>query len=704
MMFILMEEYVGLRVKRKHWKRNQNEEKMVDKTVEGAETIAEAEEVRAEAAEEEADAVTSLSKTLSKVGKSVKGFMDKRKDDKNSTEKTSGVSASAEKNVVSVGFWLLLTLALQVIDFFWWHFGGVDYNIILSAIRTGGFELAVKIIIPIYILIILIVILALKAAESRKIGFFLFAIFAPLIVINHFALDYNMFGVSISIISLIASMIIVILKLPDEERRGFLSWVLLLLTLSAIWSLGGLLSGLHHIVMAILIWVFVIKKPDEPFTSANYKISVLLIVDFFVFGMLQSFSFLKETPLVANRFIIPIWFLFIVFYTIGQKRSTFAKIVMAIVIILYIIAFVDGAYGWANVNAQMEGSPEEREEAKSFLDDLWSKLKSIPGQIGKEVTGGLEEATGGYYQGRVEGSEEEQLGVYLENVESANKRFFENEQVVIWGDLKANTLDDPIYIYMSCESGDVEGKIIPPVLSNPEYLGNIENGYKIQKLDQIGFECRFEPGQLKTGTNNIKVTAEFNFKTSASLKTYFMDVERILELTKEDKFDPLGEYEITDKKPIAGYSEGPIMLGIGTVDPPVKASSEAEAYSHIGVTIKRQWPGKIKNIAELTIQIPSMLQLESSNDELFCRDEFKKIEENEEGYSVYTLTEDSIKKIKTPITQYRSWRCSITVPLASEVLGNTPVTTYEYEADAKYTYEVEKLINVYVRAVQEEET
>ena len=600
---------------------------------------------------------------------------------------------------ISVGFWLVLTFALQVVDFLWLRFGGIDYNAFLTLIQSGGIPLLIKIIVPIYVLAGLVIFLALKAVEARKTGFFVLMIFIPLSISNYLEINYSLqkipyIGLSLTITTLIASMIVISLKL--ENRYSYYSWVLLFLTGSTIVSLGGLYGGFHHLIVAFLIWIFVIKQTGEDWARANYLISVFLIIDFFGYGILRLFV---PNALIANRFVFPLWFLFIVFYTAEaeQKKSMFSKIVMAAVIIVYIIALVDGVYGWVNVRAQMQAHPEELAQATSFWEDALSKIKNFPKRIVEEYQQGMTEATGGYYQGKVEENQDprNELGVHIDNLEAADMEFYQNEEVVVWGDLKARTLDEPVYIYMKCNASDVTGTIKPDGLTT---------GYKVSKLEEIPFECRFRKNTLKVGTNEIKVMAEFNFKTYGYLKTYFMDIERLRALRREN-VDPLGQYGI-DKKPQAVYTNGPVKLGIGTVDPPLGLSREPNSagYSYVGVTVEPQWFGKIKKINNVEIQIPKELSLEKSGD-LYCRDSFENVVgENEEGYAVYNTTDDEIERIKTPIDTYKSWRCSINIPSGEvpDILGNTPVATYYYRANADYVYEIEKSISVYVKEVDNE--
>ncbi|MBW2989477.1 EpsG family protein, partial [Candidatus Woesearchaeota archaeon] len=616
---------------------------------------------------------------------------------------TIGLNKSVQ--AASAGFWIFLTLILQVLDLFWLNFGGIDYKVLLSSIQAGGLEMFLSIVLPFYLVVVLIILLSLKYAKSRRISIFILVLFVPLIIINRYAVDSTLLGISLPVISAVISLAILIYFLDSDSRYNFLSWALLLMTLSSIFSLGGLTSGFHHIVLAFLVWFFLLKHPQETtWTRPNYIISVLLIIDFFGFGLWQSFGPLQEFTLIANRFVFPIWFLFVVFYTASQpnyKASGFSKFIMALVIIFYVIAFIEGAYGWANIPAQVKASPEEIQEAKSFFKDAFSKLKAFPKKIVAEYEKGMEEATAGYYQGKVEENQDPRndLGVHIEGLEAADKTFYQDEKVIVWGDLKARTLDDPILVYMNCSSGTIPGTITPPELDKKKS----QTKYEIEKLEQLPFECSFEEGTLKPGTNKVKVKAEFSFQTFGYLKTYLMDSDRIRALRRED-IDPLKQYGI-DKKPEAVYTNGPVKLGIGTVDPPIGLSAASDSYSYLGVTVQPQWYGQIKSIKEIIIQIPKGLDISDTAGSTYCNGDFEKLTGDElepydkEDYDVYRLSEKELKDIKKPIQNYKSWRCPITVSSdkIGDILGNTPVTSYYYRASVDYVYEIEKSISVFVK-------
>lgn len=458
--------------------------------------------------------------------------------------------------------------------------------------------------------------------------------------------------------------------------------------------------GLIHFIFIVMIWMVIIKRNEENKSTSNLLLVFIIIVDFYRYAILIQFL-----PMIWVVGIMKFPFLLMgtIVYLGGKfpdkglpQFAFWALIIILVLLNAQSIVLASKAVVGTEEGIAVTG-------VRDVIKGTWGGFKTLLSDIKKSTNQQLEYATGGYYTGKVEKNENEELGVYLENLQAADKGFYENEEVVVWGDLKARTLDQPIYVYMSCKANGANGKIVPETLASPEYLNKPEGGYKIEKLEQIGFECRFEPGQLKTGANEIKISAEFNFETLAFLKTYFMDVERIRALRKEN-IEPLKQYGIKDATPNAIFTNGPIKLGMGTIDPPLGVSAEEEAYSYIGVTVEKQWEGRIKNITEVTIQVPSVFELEPFGEELFCRGWFNEEGESEDGYTIYTMTEDAIRNIKTPINDFRSWRCSLTIPKASDALGNTPVTTYYYRANVKYVYEVEKPISVFVKGIPNEKT
>ena len=598
---------------------------------------------------------------------------------------------------------MFISLALAVVDYWFLHFGGLDYNIYLNAWKAGGLELIFRTFVPIYVLALLLVINLIAVAKQHKIAIYLVILFGLLFTARTITAQFGItiipvVELSISIVALISAMAFSWFRLMDDDEKGrFLSYVTFLLIFSSIISLGGVssIAGRVHLLIALLVWFFV--KSEKDIYTANYWVAVLLAIDFFGFGILQGILSLPGgNEIIINRFVIPIWFLFMAVYSLQFKNSKIIKIIVGFVIIFYFLALVDGYNMWVDINAQMKANPDEIAEAKSFFRNAFANIAAIPDQLKAEWNRGIEQATGGYYQGKVEENQDPRngLGVHIDNLQAADKEFYQNEEVIVWGELLAKTLEDPIDLSMSCESGTTKGTIKPDKLSDPL------TKHTIQKLEQVPFECRFAKDDLKVGTNNIIVKAEFNFNTLGYLKTYFMDIERMRALRK-DNVNPLTQYGI-DKVPKAIYTNGPVTLGMGTIDPPIGLSTTSEGYSYVGITVQPQWYGKIKNITSVQIQVPIGLDIKDPGKTTFCRDGFIKIEDNKEGYSIYNMTWGEIKKIKTPIDTYKSWRCSISIASnnAPDILGKTPIATHYYRAEVHYIYEIEKSTTVYIKGAE----
>lgn len=514
---------------------------------------------------------------------------------------------------------------------------------------------------------------------------------------------FNWLDIPHSILGIIGSapfilfVVLYILTIKNLTKEGILnaiSFISVIIFFAITFVASMNLYAAVHLVFIGLFWYAKLYRPakdaNEGVIRANIYGMGLIFLDFYIYSILASFSPL----LAANMAIIPIMPTLVTAYIWSTEEN---KVAAAILFsILFIAIFSNYKYFRLYVGAAGLIGKVEVITPKEVLEKTSAGLKDFWGDMVKSYTRQMEYATGGYYQGKVEENKDprNELGVHIDNLEAADKEFYQNEEIIIWGDLKARTLDKPIYVYMSCESDGIKGIIKPETLSDPK------KGHEIERLEQISFECRFEKDKLKAGINNIKVKAEFNFETLGYLKTYFMDIERMRALRREN-IDPLKQYGI-DKRPEAVYTNGPISLGMGTTDPPIGLSKTSDGYSFIGVTVQPQWYGIIKNITNLTIQIPEGLQIEKDK-EFYCRGDFELVEEKE-GYYIYKMIEEGIKKIKTPISEYKSWRCSISIPSRNvpEILGNIPVAVYYYRASVDYIYEIEKSMGVYVKGMEGE--
>jgi len=135
------------------------------------------------------------------------------------------------------------------------------------------------------------------------------------------------------------------------------------------------------------------------------------------------------------------------------------------------------------------------------IKDRWSIFlsrgeKSLQGRIQYAITG------------KVEQNQHEALGVYLDKIQSAEPRYYTDEDVVIWGNVKARTLDDPINIEIGCYVKK-DNKKIYAEKTDPDIK------FSVFTFEEQDFSCTFtkkqiEEKSLEVGSNTITTFSYFN--------------------------------------------------------------------------------------------------------------------------------------------------------------------------------------------------
>jgi hypothetical protein len=419
---------------------------------------------------------------------------------------------------------------------------------------------------------------------------------------------------------------------------GDLYYFIMALVVSYIWiNDGWWYSTNTFLVLSKASWhfffilgfgfLFLRPKLNEEGKEGSWCIftTILLLGDFYGYSLLSGRGTILESIPLLTLFVIP--------YIYAKTKSNFA---MIFTFLMFIIIIFQSAGGSSYPIQSVLG--EEIDEGKSIGQTFKDTFNSIFGR-------------GGYFEkridyaitGRVEENKAEPLGVYLENVKASDPEFFDDERVVVWGTVKARTLDDPVNLQISCYvekskfyflEKKIYGEIFPKTLASEESFPKRyeserlirkeeENfGKEIFTFEEDDFECRFEPEKLESGTNTIIVAASFNFETESYLKTYFIEEERKRAMVKED-IDIFDEFGITDKRPISVFTNGPISLSIGTKVPPTGISSQGEnvEVTWVGVDLDHNinWRGSIDAIDELVILVPRGLYMDT---EASCNREF----------------------------------------------------------------------------------
>ncbi|MBW2979953.1 ABC transporter permease [Candidatus Woesearchaeota archaeon] len=450
---------------------------------------------------------------------------------------------------------------------------------------------------------------------------------------------------------------------------------------------AGTLGSIIHLIFAVIFWLGVLIPIYGE--DADRILLIFMAIDFFgasLIAVLASLDSQAAFSMVENILFFPIWLLFVTFNP-NIKMSPALKF-LSVTFIVVILVFNGAARSeiiYGLVTGEAVRAPE------GFRERLIGARDGIREAISRATKAQLEYATGGYYEGEVEKAQKEPLGVYIEDIKPADKQFYEDESVTVWATLKVNNLDkdEPVGVDVSCLSDKGTDKKKDGVMLP-------ESGFEIYTLEEEDLQCKFEPGDLEKGSRKVSIFADFNFKTMAYLKNYFMDEERLRSMRRDD-VDVFKHFGISDTKPIAKYTPGPVRIGIESKAPPVGLSTEYDAKPLLGITLENegQWQGHIKKINDLIVCIPKSMELDLDTcDAAFVPYNEPDVEEEcGEEHTAYKLEDHEKAKEKYKnIKEYVSFRCRLLIrpEKVPDVLGGVPFATKFFRVTADYDYQLEK--------------
>lgn len=401
---------------------------------------------------------------------------------------------------------------------------------------------------------------------------------------------------------------------------------------------------------------------------------------------------IMNTVLTAFPFYL-IWFVFI------EPSTKFLRAWQKWIIIFWIIIAIGFVYVQARAGALQLPGIESRlntdyiagfstikEMFVTATVDIKEGLVSVFTGVKRGVRGRINESLADFYVGQVDTKAKEKLGVYIEGMKKTDPQFYTDEPVGVYATIVARTLDkeDQIPIKIRCVADkDNEEKKKAADVIGPKPSFTVEDEF------EEDIDCTFNPGKLEKGSHTISLFADFSFKTQAYLKTYFVDADRARAMRRQD-IDILEQAGITDKSPKAIFTNGPVMIGIESRNPPilVDTGSDEPLQKSIGMTIRNQWAGKVLKIKNLEIILPDGVKLKDNK----CgAHEFTKSD------NTYTMVdaESRLGEIET----YKSIRCTILVdkPDFPTVLGETPVGIRYLKINTEYDYSLSKTLGVSVK-------
>ena len=532
-----------------------------------------------------------------------------------------------------------------------------------------------------------------------------------------------------------------VLRKPQSKEEYLFPAALILLGLFTI-NLGGGNSWIFfHMLFALITFFFLIKgfNSSVPISQTHWVFLIVFFIDIFGLATLKALNtgiidgIIPD--LLLNRLVFPIWF----FYYLSHIKDSGVKTGITVSIVLFYIIYAGFGYVGTLGPLDIQGLEEELEVAgevpTTFFGNLADAVKSwFTGQIQYAITGKVEE------------NQYEPLGVYLENVQSADPRYYEDEDAIVWGSIKARTLDDPMYIKVGCYVEKDKKKFYAE-----EGFGKTDPSerFSVFSFEELDFACTFnkccakgpctdeqrDECKLKKGSNRITTSADFNFETLSQLKAYFISKERQRAMVREGQ-DIFTEFGIKERRPVAIYTNGPAEIGMRTSSPLISVSKEYTIYPSLDFSLKNRigWEGKITNLKELVLFLPEGIELESCNMDFkpykkgdctdscktFVFDECKKFEDSavckdeendcndacnslfdEQGqfYIGWALDLEDIKVGELEdFEKAKAFRCRFE-PDPEKVLGNAPITTKHFRVKARYDYVVEKRVTVNVKEV-----
>jgi hypothetical protein len=408
----------------------------------------------------------------------------------------------------------------------------------------------------------------------------------------------------------------------------------ILLIVSLIWyfvfgvwsrgSFGGRFSA--NIVFILFIYYFVLAPSER-----KDRITISLMGLIFLWEVFVPYFVYKSPLLLSNKWVMQYlmnpqitlpWFYFALIR--GDGVTLLQKCFRIGVFFLLIYQIMSIGTVWSQFeNIQSPMTPEQIAKAESIYTSAYKWWKDVALNFGKVMRQGKDywynkywyATTGDYYAGSVDEKQQETLGVFIKNIKPATSEFYYGEPVSVWALLQAKSLEDGISVNVSCAYGqkDKDGKY--PQTGNPKP----DSIPLVFDEEQVDLDCRYNG--MPEGSNKVAIIADFNYETMGYLKTYFIDQDRLRGLQRNG-IDPLDEYFITDKKPTARYTNGPVMIGMGSVDPPIGISDKTADQPRLGITLSTNtgWKGRIKQIEELTIMVPDSMSLDTN----YCT-EFKEV-------------------------------------------------------------------------------
>jgi len=331
------------------------------------------------------------------------------------------------------------------------------------------------------------------------------------------------------------------------------------------------------------------------------------------------------------------------------------------------------------------------ENQQKELGNVWNKIIFGTKRAQMEAKRQVRIVKGDYEAG-VEAQSEKPLGIFLENT-GTNSPVRQGEDLKIFGYIKAVT-PNPQDVFK------INAQCYP--LSFKESKNNAAfypPGDELSSNDYKSIDCKISTagakGTLGSGNQQVVLETTFDFKTSSLVKTYFMEQD-VIRSYRMQNLDPLDEYQIRDKNPVAIYTGGPLMVGMraGLLQP-IPLVKESTTGPSLDITLDRtaQWPeGELMKINKLTVYLPPGLKLVDTS--ATCH--------YEAGSQVCDLKPEKYieSEIDKPIIMpNKKLRFETKIDSVDKLLGGAPLAVNSFRVDVEYTFRIKKTFDVRVTQI-----
>jgi len=416
----------------------------------------------------------------------------------------------------------------------------------------------------------------------------------------------------------------------------------------------------------------------------NFVLLIVLIplgMRYFTWGVRIIHDLIPQFPIIVTLFaLIAMGLSFITVVIPLEKWQKF-------IITIYYIAFVVILFLYPAIFAPDQDYNMIRQQTEIFKDWIGSFF-NLFGFISRGIERELALASGDYFVGRVEEGAKKKLGVRIDRVGSVGKRFETTEKINTFATIRAESLgsEQNLTVNVKCSASGEDGIITPSTYTN----------FTVYQYEQAEIDCIIPEETLSSGLHSVEFDVNFDFETSAYLRTYLMRRSTIRDFRSQGR-DPLDYYKITDKNPISVHTEGPVKIAIGThTSQPLALGEESGPGPTFGITFENRWQGRLHDITSMHIIMPQGLTITEING-YEIQDAQRSAEGEDNNYYLnQTILEDIMGERLT--SDIRTLRMHTHVnPKQLFTFEQTPLAIRNIKVSATYKYELKQNVEVLVR-------